>query len=449
MFSEIFGFTFEIINNLFNYTKPGLTVAREVFKSWWWLPLPFILWRPFLFLWLWWRNDAWMKNQKFIILEIMIPKEVLKPMRAMETVMLALRQSIYQPPDWWEKWIEGQVQLSYGFEIASIEGEPHFFIRMPDSMEHIVEAAIYAQYPDAEIFLADDYTKYVPSNIPSKNWDLWGADYRPLKPNPYPIKTYVDFETEREAKEEKRIDPLAGLLEAMAKVGPGEQLWVQFIATPITNGEVPWITEGKKIRDELSKRETKDEKGKPMILEALDVVLSGEPPSGKKDESKDFLPPEMKLTPGERDIVSAIEKKISKPAFLVTSRFIYLGKKDVFYKPKLRLVFGYYSSYGTENLNYLVPWGETLTKIHKSWFLPLNLLRNRRLYLRKRKLFRKYKARLYPVFPAPPKYPSSFVLNVEEFASLYHFPGREVAPTPFIKRVETRKGEAPSTLPTE
>ncbi len=370
-------------------------------------------------------------------------------MRAMETVMLALRQSIYQPPDWWEKWVEGQMQLSYNFEIASIDGEPHFFVRIPDSMRNSVEAAIYSQYPGAEIYLADDYTKYVPNDIPNKNWDMWGADYVPLKKNPYPIKTYVDFETEREPKEEKRIDPLAGLLEAMAQIGPGEQLWVQFIATPITDEEVPWITEGKKIRDELSKRDILEERKKPLILEALDVIFSGTPPGEEKEESRELLPPEMKLTPGERDIVSAIEKKISKPGFRVSSRFIYMGRKDVFYKPKLRLVFGYFASYGTENLNYLVPWGKTLTKIHKSWFLPLNLVRDRRLYLRKRKLFRRYKSRLYPVFPRKPVWPSSFVLNVEELASMYHFPGREVAPTPFIKRIETRKGEAPSGLPTE
>ena len=472
MFSEIFGSSFEILNNFFNYIKSGLPTAWQILKLWWWLPIPFILWKPFLFLWLWWRNDTWMKKQKFVLLEIKIPEEILKPMRAMETVMLGLRQTIYQPPDdWWEKWIEGLMQLSYSFEIASIGGEPHFFIRIPEPMRDSAESLIYSQYPDAEIYLADDYTKYVPNDIPSKDWDMWGGDYRPLKPNPYPIKTYIDFETEREAKEEKRIDPLAGLLEAMAKINPGEQLWVQFMAKPITDEDIPWITEGEKIRDELAKRE--EEKKPSFIGEAINLLFKGVPPGyeqkreytaettskggerkgkisvGPKSPKKEIIPAEMRMTPGERDVITGIEKKISKPGFRISSRFIYLGKKDVFFKPKLRLVFGYFAAYGTENLNYLAPWGKTLTKIHKSWFLPLNLIRDRRLYLRKRKLFRKYKGRIYPLFPAPGKWPSSFVLNVEELASMYHFPGRGAAPAPFIKRVETRKGEAPPGLPVE
>ncbi len=39
-----------------------------------------------------------------------------------------------------------------------------------------------------------------------------------------------------------------------------------------------------------------------------------------------------------------------------------------------------------------------------------------------------------------------FVINTEELASLYHFPG-EVAATPGLKRIDSTKGDAPSNLP--
>ena len=57
--------------------------------------------------------------------------------------------------------------------------------------------------------------------------------------------------------------------------------------------------------------------------------------------------------------------------------------------------------------------------------------------------------RFSPLFPQKGHWPSSFILNTEELASIYHFPGRRVAPAPFIRRIEAKKGEAPSGLPTE
>ncbi len=446
MFSEFFELPPEILNVL-NFLAPFFSSVWQIVKYWFWLPLPFILWRPFSFLWRWGRTDIYLSKLNYILLDIKIPKEVLKPIRAMETVMIALRQTILDEPDWWEKWIDGKIQLSYAFEIVSLGGEPHFYIRIPDSGRDSVEAVVYGQYPEAEISIAEDYAKKVPRDIPNKEWDLWASDYKFLQPNPYPIKTYTEFETEHELLEEKRIDPVAGLLEAMAKIKPGEQLWVQILAEPVTNKELPWITEGQKIRDKIARRKEKPPQ-KPLLIEAADVLITGKP-AGAPAEEKEFLPPEMKLTPGEREIISAVEAKISKPGFKTNIRFIYLGKRDVFFKPNLRLVFGFFASFGTESLNYLAPMGKTLTKIHKSWFLPLNLLFERRLYIRKRKIFKNYLRRVGPSFPLPGgKYNTgTLVLNVEEIASLFHFPGRGPAPAPFIPRVEVKKGEAPPGLP--
>ncbi len=38
-------------------------------------------------------------------------------------------------------------------------------------------------------------------------------------------------------------------------------------------------------------------------------------------------------------------------------------------------------------------------------------------------------------------------LNIEELATLFHFPSKIVAPTHLVPRVEAKKGEAPSGLP--
>lgn len=62
-----------------------------------------------------------------------------------------------------------------------------------------------------------------------------------------------------------------------------------------------------------------------------------------------------------------------------------------------------------------------------------------------RKMFKAYHRRSY--FYAPHKRSKPMVLSTEELASIYHFPGG-VAQAPTFKRVESKKSEPPSDLPT-
>jgi hypothetical protein len=438
------------ILDLFNFLNP---IFSEIFspiwgfiKSWWWLPLPFILWKFFSFLWLWWRGiDVWFGKQTIILLEVKIPKEILKPIRAMETVMEGIYQVFFEPINSWKKWVSGVLQLSCSFEIASIGGDVHFFLRIPKEKKDPIESLIYSQYPEVEISVVDDYTKHVPADIPNKDWDLWGCDYQLLKEDAYPIKTYKKFETEKETKEEKKIDPLAGLLEGMAKIKPGEQFWVQITAGPEKTDD--WIKEGKKLRDELARRTKKPAPRKSIISEAIDVLISGKVAGEAKEEKEDSIPVEMKLTPGERDVIAGVEDKISKMGFITNIRFIYLGKRSVFYTPNFKLGFGFFNSFSTRNLNGLRPVGNpSMTRVNRSLFLPINLVRKRRIYLRKRAIFRKYKSRVSFYFP---RSGGTFILNSEELATLFHFSGQEVSSAPSVSRIEAKKGQPPAGLPTE
>ena len=426
---------------------PTLKLVWSILSIWGWVILALLLWKLFKHFWLWWRVEGWINRQKMILLEIKIPKEVLKPIRAMEVVVTGLWQTLYAPPNWKEKWIDGQVLLSYAFEIVSLGGEPHFYIRTVDRMKDIIEANIYSQYPEAEVSIADDYTKYVPQDIPNKDWDMWAADYKFTKENPYPIWTYKNFETESEAMEEKRIDPIAGLLESMAKIKPGEQLWIQILACPLSQEYVkPYLDEVKVLRDKLAKRPA-SAKSRPMVEEAFEFFAFGKGPE-EEQKKEELFPPEMRLTPGEKDIITAVEEKAAKPSFKVTARFIYLGKRDVFFKPNFRLGFNFFAYFTTQNCNSLVPFGNTLTKIKQDWYNWFWFV-NRRLYLRKRKIFRNYRERVNPYFPKDEKWPTAFILNTEEVTSLFHFPSSIVAPTPTMSRVESRRGGPPSELPVE
>jgi hypothetical protein len=412
----------------------------EIIRTWWWVVIPFILWQPAVYFWLWWREELFLGKQNFILLEIKLPKETLKPIKAMEEVFAGFH-AIHDVFVFREKWIEGLIQLSISCEIVSLGGETHFYIRTPEIYRNIIESNIYSQYPEAEISLAKDYTRNVPQNIPNKDWDVWGCDFINSQEDVYPIKTYPKFETEREAEEEKRVDPLAGLLDGMATIGPGEQIWLQFIATPVRD-EIPWRKRGRELADKIARRKAVTPL-KPMAQEAAEILITGKTPGEEVPEEKEIIPPEMKLTPGEREILAAVEEKISKFAFICNVRFFYIGKRDVFFKPRGRFVFGFFKEVSTENLGGLKIWKDTMTKVKSAslWFLD-----ERRLYLRKRKLLRLYRGRLTPLFP---REGGTYVLNTAELATLYHFPSRIVAPAPGVLRAEAKRGEAPPEIPLE
>ncbi len=429
----------EILESI-SFLIPYLEFGWEVIKKWFWVPLPFILWKPAIFYWLWWRQEIWNAQQENIFLEIRPPKENLKPMRAMEAVFTGLWQ-IYAEPTQIEKWWDGQELLNYSFEVAGIDGVPHFFIRCDKSTRTIVEAHVYSQLPEAEIFEVEDYTKKIPQDIPNKEWDLWACDYRLVKPDPYPIKTYVDFETERESKEEKRIDPISSLIEGISKTKKGEHMWVQIKAKPVLV-ESSWRKKGKEIINQLTYRGS-PEKKKNFFVEMFETMLLGASP--KEEKPKEMLPPEMKLTPGEREVVSRIERKISKHGFEVFIRHIYLGKKPRFFKPNLRIPISYFTNFASDSTNGIFPIGETTSKVRKKWYDAF-FFPKRRLYLLKRKSFRRYVERLNFDYPLPGP---TFVLNTEELATIYHFPSKIQTSASLMDRVEAKKGESPVNLPTE
>ncbi|GAI45659.1 unnamed protein product, partial [marine sediment metagenome] len=260
----------------------------------------------------------------------------------------------------------GQFQLPLSLEIVSIGGEIHFYIRIPEDYRDLIETNIYSQFPEAEISQVEDYTKNVPQDIPNKEWNLFAWDMISSNKSPYPIRTYKDFGEAPSTPEEKRITPLAGLFEGMAVLKPGEQMWIQIIISPVRE-EIPWAEDGRKIVAGIVKRPL-SVKPKSIIGEAADVLITGKPVGVEEKPKEEIIPPEMKLTPGERDIVKAIEDKISKVGYYSNTRCIYLGKRDVFFKPKARIIFGFFKEVSTENVNGLKPWIKTFPRVE--WIFP-------------------------------------------------------------------------------
>jgi len=424
---------------------PYFLIFKALIIQFWWIVPPFLLYPQLKFYFTLYMAAMWSsdKSRKIITLEIKIPRNLTRPIKAMENVMNSIWGSYDPPKDWRASYFEGKVILPVSFEIVGIDGVPHFYIRIPKSNRKLIESAIYSQYHEVEIIEVPDYTKQVPMDIPNSEWDLWGTDFELVKPDVYPIKTYEQFFEERPdtPSEEKRIDPLSSLFETISKTSKGEQMWIQMTMWPISTKENDYVGRGKKEVDKLVNRNKKGE-FVSLIEDFFKLLFTGkmsEPP--KEEES--ILPPEMKLTPGERDVVSAIEKKISKPCFQGFIRYIYLAKRDVFFGGAKGFGTSFFSQFTTQNLNNLKPWGEVTTKIQSP-----DIFTARRLYLRKRDILENYR-NMAPSFDPHPKEGSIYTFSVEELATMYHFPGIDAVPTLVLERVEMKKAAPPLTLPTE
>jgi len=408
--------------------KPFLNFLGD----WWWTFAPIILGFIFWEIYVYYIQERFFVSLKWILLEVRLPMEVEKTPKAMEQVWCDLH-GMHDIFNLKEKYLKGEFVHWVSCEIVSDAGKIHFYVRVTEAFRNLAESAIYSQYPEAEITEVEDYVNSVPVDVPNRAYDLWGSDLELTKPNPYPIRTYEEFE---DVKEEKRVDPLSSLMEGLSTLKEGEQIWVQILAQPILfegRPEAEKLVEklfGKKLQKKVGMTE---ELGK-FVGDFIDIIATGrKAETAEEKESYDMFKMFV-LTPGDRKVLEGIERKMDRLQFHCDFRFIYVAKKDVFFKPRIKFVLGPIKQFTTLNTNGIKV-GPNKTKINYFFV-------DRRTYYRKRRLFRFYKKRIFETWFKP------MILNTEELATIFHFPGKMVAPAPMVPRVEARKGEPPSILPT-
>ena len=151
----------------------------------------------------------------------------------------------------------------------------------------------------------------------------------------------------------------------------------------------------------------------------------------------------ISLTPGEREVITEVENKIKKPAFRTTIRGVYVARRDAWKAPHKAILRSYMGHFITENMNRLEFQARTRPRMHFFW-------RERRVFLRARKMFRNAVLRFPPLFPKRMSSDSNPILSTEELATLFHFPLRTsgmIAPT--LEKVESKKAGPPPNLPVE
>lgn len=406
-------------------------------------------WIVFLFLALWIARavyhhhiqDKFGAKKEWILLRIVVPRATEQTVKAVEN-MFVNYAGTHTTPSWTETWIQGWTQSPITVEIASIEGRVSFYVHSERRFRDLVEASIYAQYPDADIDEVEDYAKNVPGHYPDEEWDLWGTEFLPVqKTDAYPLKTYQEFE-DKVSGEFK--DPLAVILENFSRLGPGEQAWYQIVMVPTDQKEAraraeTLIKKMKGIKEEHKKTVLDFVAELPLavtqeLANAAFGMGGGEP---KKEEKKSEFPRLMQLSPGEKNVLEAVERKASKIGFMCKLRFIYVAKKPVMKKARAVHPFiGGIKQMNTMDMQALKPDTKHVGVNGNFWWF-----KDRRNSHRKRHLISAYRRR--SSWAGLPK----FLLSVEELATMWHFPIFLQVKAPSLAKTEAKKVEPPANIP--
>ncbi len=408
-----------------------------------WIPIAITFLWGSIELWVFYLKKQWGKQFKKVLLAIDVPRGNEQTMEAVENMMTYFAGA-HVTFNLIETYWEGRYQLSFSFEIVSINGYTQFIIRTPEIYRDIVESAVYSQYPDAEITEVDDYTEGMPDHFPDDEWDMYGGEFIEQKHWAYPIKTYKEFLATSGKPDNIFKDPMASLMDFCSSLKKGEQLWYQIIVYP---EGFDWPKEcEKEVKKILKEKTSSGGKGLfGMVFGEVGGIIAetarqiadmffgwGEASPEKQEDALKM----MNLKPLEKKRVEAITKKGSKLGFSCKQRFIYIAKKEVMNKNKgAGGMIGYMKQFIDLDLNNFKP--DMKKTITTADYFFADSRKNKK----KNKLMFGYKGRDGTVGR------TRYILNIEELATIWHFPVETAVKAPLMQKAAGRKSEPPMTLP--
>ncbi len=200
----------------------------------------------------------------------------------------------------------------------------------------------------------------------------------------YPIKVYEDLQA----------DPLSALTSTLGKLGDNEVVAIQFVIQPADNS---WRRYGSKF--------------------VSDVKAKGSDPEKKVAIDTSFL--------------EGVEKKIAKPGFNVRVRVVSISETYMQAASHIDNVASAFEQFTEVKYNSFKKTKPLSSKKFIHDFI-YRKVANKEIYI--------------PIFEIP-LYRNTSVLNIEEMATVFHFPNKEIQ-TPNIIWLTARKSSAPTDLPT-
>lgn len=390
--------------------------------------------------------------------------------------------------NWWYKYLNGSLRSWSSLEIVSDAGEIYFLVVTKSNNKEIFKQYAYSQFPGIEIIEEeeDPLNKFHYTNQVTGDTQLYIGDYKTdAGLDHLPIKTYVDYGLDKEmVKDEFKIDPLVVLLENMSQAKKGEMYWFQILIRPT-------------IYSKNNDFSAHPYDWKKATQDAIDKIMMGTPimkddGHGKLVDTgvKEYKRSTLSISQTEKHQLEIMQKNLEKPAFDCQIRMFYWVDKKInpngldlargvmtvvngskpFNKPN-------YNSLGFNTITIdvdtpmLDPTGE-FTEGKRGWRWKMSKLRA--AYYQEAVtvefawgmfwgIVKKYwrtgnwaatggaRAEIKEYWKAPGEYVhrgghDDFVLNSEELATLWHFPGKAFAGNAESK-VGSVKSDPPSNLP--
>jgi hypothetical protein len=395
--------------------------------------VPLVLIYIVVLLWVRFVQLRYISKQKPVLLEIRIPKDIQKSPLAMEIILGSMQQS--GAATYTEAYIDGKVIPWFSLELVSIEGQVHFYIWASEKkFKNLLEAQIYAQYPTVEIYEVPAEKDYVRQfSYDSDKHVIWGMQFKLTDKDVYPIKTYIDYSLDKDQKDEFRIDPMTAVLEYLGSIGKGQQAWIQILIKK----------HGKEDIKQFHLKEKPVWKGKAK--EEIDLIRAEATPKPTGD-----YPGFPNPTKGQIEKIAAIERSLGKLSFDTCMRGFYLAEKDSFNPVYISGLIGSARQYSSNYLNGFKLGTKTdVTDAFKdlcTLFPFLSPAKERKVQKYKRLMYNAYRLRSYFFPPYQNFRQNPFILNTEEIATIYHFPGN-VSTTPTLTKIASKKSEPPANLP--
>lgn len=287
---------------------------------------------------------------------------------------------------------DSPLQEYISLEIAVVNKAIEFYVNCPIELLDFIEGQIYAQYPSVDMHEVPDYARADLTGM-----KIVGTELKLNRPDVFPIKTFQNFQ----------VDPLAGITGALAKVGDNEQVWVQMLIRPVADS---W--QNKAIKYVSAARAGTLNRTQLGSISKLVFELIRPAPS----DAKPSAPP--KLPASQEQALKAAEEKATKLGYETKIRMVVLSNDPISAQAKLTTLTGAYKQFNTVNTN-----GFTTGKVESD-----------------PKIVEAYRTRSFR--------DEGSVFNIEELASLFHFPNVTVE-TPNILWAGAKKGEPPASLPLE
>lgn len=392
--------------------------------------LPFLIIELFGYTWM---SYIWQKHYHsvgHVVLEIKIPDEINQTPYAMELVLRALYQTgdIDTPMD---RYLKGVTLPWFSLELVSTEGQVRFYVWCRRKYKNMVETQMYAHYPSVQIHEVPDYTLRVPLDL--NKIQIFAIEQKLQKPDPIPVATYVEFELDKRGeKEEFKHDPMASILELFGSLQKGEHAWMQIVFRAHSANNSIYVAP---YSHDYTHHHLTIDKWAEHIIEEI-----AEETRDKKGEGAFRF---NQLSEGDRKLIEAIQLKQNKQLFDTGIRMLYIAPKG---QARSAVRVGFPSvmrsfEHGAE--------ARGLLNGFKPIFCigPFYYPWQDFMGIRRRKLQTElYEAYVYRQFFYPPFRHEYMVLNSEEIATIYHFPGK-VAKTPTLERMLSRRADAPANLP--